>query len=116
MDAVMNRDDQSGRNRDRGLMMRDVENVHIVFSQRHWQDKVIPPHGVFFRLHQLLEVWRQRSQFLKVSIGADQSIFVRGVHCPEIADEIPDVGTDAELVDLSNIDCDAHGSVRTAIL
>jgi hypothetical protein len=116
MDAVMNRDDQAGWYRDRGLVMRDVKNIHLVFSQRHWQDQVIPPYRVLFRLDQLLEVRGQGSQILKVKIGADQSIFIGGVHFSKIADEIPDVGADAELVDLSNIDCDAHGSVRTAIL
>src|SRR5436190_23523835 len=97
-------------------MMRHMNDIHIVTPQRHRQRILIPPDGTAFRLQERTEVWRKLAELLVAAFRSDQQVFVYRVDRSEIPHEVPDICADAELIDLPNIDCDAHGSVQPAIL
>jgi len=65
------------------------------------------PRPRLFSLH-LNEIRRQGPEFMEVPMGTHEQVLVLSVDERQIAYEIPDVRPDAELVDPSNVDCDAH--------
>src|SRR5439155_6564495 len=70
---------------------------------------VIAPPRAFFRLIKLLVVGRQRAQFVKVTIGSDEEVFVALVDRGKVPHKIPDVRPNPELVDFADVNRDTHG-------
>ena len=108
MNTVVNRHDQFGWNEERRLVMGKVHDVHFKTAQRQRNRALISPEGLFIRLVKLLEVIRQGTKFMKVTVRTDQEILIAGIDLGEVAYEVPDVRTHAELIDFSNIDRNAH--------
>ena len=88
--------------------MRDMYNVHVLAAQCQRDRDVVPPEIVFGRLIQLGEVWRQWTQFVQIAIGTDQQVLVVKIYGREIPYKIPNVSSNAELVDLADVDRYAH--------
>lgn len=53
---------------------------------------------------------------MKVLVRTRKEILVAVVELREIPNEIPDVGSDPELIDSSDIDCDTHGITGVIII
>ena len=92
--------------------MRHVHNVSGLTPQRKWNRDVISPEGLVVLYVELLEVFRQRSELVKIPMRSDQQILITIVERTEVAHKIPDVCADAELIDFSNIDRNSHGGIQ----
>jgi hypothetical protein len=108
VNAVVNGHHQPGSWKERGLVMRDVENVDPVPPQQGWNGPVIDPETISLGLVQLPEIPRQRSKFVKMTLCADQKIFILSVERGDVADEVPDVGSNPEFIDLPDVDRNSH--------
>ena len=93
-----------------------MNDVHPVPPQCEGQHELILPEGTPFRPEQRAEIGGKLPKFLVALFRPDQQVFVDRVDGSEIPDEIPDIGADPELINLPNVDSDAHGSVQPAIL
>ena len=89
-------------------MVWHVHNVHVLASQRERNRDVMPPQCFFLGLIELLEVGRQRTEFVKVSLGAYQQVLILHIDSRKIPHEIPNIGANAEFVDFTDIDRNAH--------
>ena len=108
MHAVVHGDHQPGRREEQRLVMRHVDHIDVLAPQGEGDHDVISPELVFFRLVQLLEIGRQRAKFVKISLRSDEKILVSLIDGSEVPHEIPDVRTHSELINLADIDRDAH--------
>src|SRR5215510_15015568 len=89
-------------------MMRHMNDIHILPTKSEGNCHVMPPQGFFLGLIELFEIRRKRAQLVKVPMRANKPIFVLMVDRREIAYEIPDVGSNTELVNLADVNGDAH--------
>ena len=88
--------------------MRDMHYIHFLPAQREGHGDVMPPAAFFFRLIELFEICGQRSELVEVAVGADQQVLILRIDYRQIPHKIPDIGSNAELVNFSDIDRDAH--------
>ena len=116
MNAVVDGHHQSAGNHQGTLMVRDVNDVGTLLPQCQRKGKVIPPRPGLIGLRKLHEVFRKRTKFLKIPIGSGQEVFVLEVDLREIANEVPDIRSDPEFIDSSDIDCDAHDTAAAIIM
>src|SRR5262245_50579807 len=66
--AVVNRYNQFRRAEEGSFMMRHVNDVHILSTKRERNRNVLPPCRAVFRLIELLEVSRQRTELVEVPV------------------------------------------------
>ena len=109
----MDSDDQLEGDQHRTFVMRNVKHVHGLLAQIQRQAAVVPPNRALLGLVELREVRGQRSEFMEIAPGSDQEILVFSIQLIEVADEIPNVSSGAEFVDLADVDCNAHGLSRS---
>ena len=88
--------------------MRNVENLDPITPQKRWNRPMPGPETISLGLVELLEIGRQRSEFVKMTLRADQKIFVAGVERSNIANEVPDISSNPEFIDLPNVDRNSH--------
>ena len=103
----MNRNDEFRKTKLRSFMMGHVEHVNLVPLQCNRNSAMVDPRAVAL-LVELREVAGERSEFVEIAAGSYKEIFVLVIDRPEMPHEIPDVRTNAEFIDLTNINCDPH--------
>ena len=116
MDAVVDRHDQLSRDEKRAIVVWDVNHIRLLLSQRGRKNQMIAQRPGSFSLINLFEIARKWTEFVKVPIGADEQVFVLWIDQREIPDKIPDIGSYTELVNLPNVDCDAHARGAVIIM
>ena len=85
-----------------------MDQVHVVRVD-HALHFDVSGEGAFGTLQrQEVEVFRQRTELLEARRRTQQEIFVGRVQPPQRAHHVANVGGEAELVEPSNVECDAH--------
>jgi hypothetical protein len=110
VNAIVDRHYQFGWIEVWGIVMRHMQDVNVLAAKRERNFDVMSPQRLLFGLVELLKVCRQWSQFMDISVGADQQILISPVNRSEIANEIPYIRAHSKFVDLANVDRDAHFS------
>ena len=108
MNAVVNRDDAS-RRRQRGQhVVRRVEQIEPLAPHRERNRDLLGERIVPGAIGDGAEVLAERSRDAHVLRPRDEHIFRGLVDFRELAQQIPDVGADAEIVKLPRVDAYAH--------
>src|SRR2546425_9073253 len=108
MHAIMHRHDQLRLTEEWRIMMRHMQNIDILASKRERNGHMMCPQRFFGGLIELLEIRRQRTKLVKVSVGADQQILILYIDLRQVPYEIPNIRSNTEFVDLADIDCNTH--------
>ena len=97
-------------------MMGNMHDVGASLPESERKREVIAPGSGAIGLRELCKVRAQWPELKEVPIGAHEKVLVLIVHLRQVTHEVPDVGSDPELVDSSDIDCDAHGATGVIIM
>ena len=115
VDAIMNRYHKSTGDEQGGTVVRYVEQVDFAGAQPKRNLHVQVPESVFFGKVYGFEIRAERSELKEMTTGSEKEIMVVGVYGRKTADEVPDMRSNAELVNLSDVDGDPHDFLATGI-
>ena len=116
MDAVVDGHDQLAWHEKRAVVVWNVNHVRLPLAERERKNEMVTQRTGSLSLIDLFEVRRQWPKFVKIPMRSHEQVFVLLVDQGEVSHEIPDICPDAELIDLPNVDCDAHGSDAAIIM
>src|SRR5262245_6430797 len=88
-----------------------MQDLNSALLQLVWEDEVVPKGTLRCVVKEIREIPRQGSEFSLVLIAADQQILAVVVQLRKVQDEIANVGTNAEIVEFANIECNSHSGV-----
>jgi hypothetical protein len=109
VDAVVDRHHGPAVNRRREHVVRRMEEVDVLPQQCHRDADLLADRIRDGRLDDRTEV-RTRDLDPPVVLRPAQQHVLRGpVDAPQVVDQVPDVGADAKVVVLPDVDGDAHG-------
>src|SRR5687768_3767446 len=111
MNAVMDCDHQLCLRKERSLVMWYVQNVRVAPSYQCGNRPLIDDKAVALGLVELRKIRRQRPQFMEITLRTDQQIFVSGIERCNVPDEIPDISSNAEFMNLPDVNRDSHGEI-----
>jgi hypothetical protein len=89
-------------------MVGNVKNVDAVPAECERDPDLETPETIVFRDFDQLKPIGQWAELVKVFSRPQQEIRTVGINSRQRPNEIPDMGSDPEFVDSSNVDRDAH--------
>jgi hypothetical protein len=109
VDAVVNRHDGSAVDQRRQHVVRGVEKVHVLASQRDRNANLLADRIRPGRLDDDSEVLPGDHDLVAVLWAAEQHVFRFPVDAPQLVDQISDISADAKVVVFPDVDGDSHG-------
>src|SRR6187549_352460 len=104
----MNRDDRPSTHRRRQDVMRRMKHVRLLAAQRPRHVNLLANRIVGRWFEDGPEVRAELIRYAEVGLLAEEDVLVVTIDPREVAEKVPDVGADAEIMELSGIDRDSH--------